>query len=361
MSTATKGLLEKALKLKKIAASAERLSRDTVPLAAFNWSPHGHKLSERDAAAGSKAGADQAFTGLLEHFWAHLPDDLKRRGSLINAEGASLKYLVADEANGSVLLRGSPDASFAHSNAVVDDAALSLCLSCLLIDWKTPKAMRSDAAGVRAQVAFQLLAFYSEFGRAIPIVATDCATSIRVWSLQGRRLVEHLGPAGDALSLSEGMGVVCALLPASIDETEAYLRSLDSPLELDDESGGSSEGEGPDEGPDEEGPDEDRGGGFAGGGGGGGAGGGGGESGAGAGSSAAGAGSRAAGGGGGAADGESLPAGPAPRLGRSRSALSALPQAEANLYADLDAERKKQSLRALLRRVSGMEYLSECV
>jgi uncharacterized membrane protein YgcG len=261
MSKASQTLLGTALAQKNITAVTEHLSCDHVLLPAFNWAPHGRALLEKEAAAGSEAGAVQAFPGLLEHFSQHLPAEINCRGSLINAERAPLEYFVAGEVRtGSVQLRGHPDASFAHSAAVKDDAALSLALSCLLIDWKTPTAMKNEAAKVRAQLVFQLLAFYTKFRRAIPIAATDCATSIRVWALQGRRLVEYVSPTGGPLGLSEGMGVVCALLSASIKEAEAYLLTLHSPLELDDDA---------DEGP---AGDGSRGGGSAGGGGGGGGG-----------------------------------------------------------------------------------------
>ena len=332
MSSASKTLLNNALHVRDIIGQEESLLCSEVPFPAYDWAPHGRTLLEKAAGAGSKTAP--TFPSLPEHFWLHVPADLQRCVALINAESAVLEYLAPSKAGGSVQLSGHPDAALVHSTAFKDDAPMSLSMSCVLFDWKSPKAMREQAASVRAQVVFQLLAFHAMFGRAIPVVATDCSTVFRVWTLKGRRLVEYVSSSGNALSLAEGMGVVCALLPASIAATEAYARSHDAPLE-DDEDGdgeGSSGGRG-------------------------GAAGGGSHEGSGGG----GAGSREGGGGAGAG-GESAGGGePATAVARSRRVRAALSQADANLYVELDAEKAKQRLRALLRRVSGMEYLAENV
>ena len=51
---------------------------------------------------------------------------------------------------------------------------------------------------VEAQLVFQLVAFHSRFNRSIPVVATDCATAIRVWTLDESEssLFEYRGPSG---------------------------------------------------------------------------------------------------------------------------------------------------------------------
>ena len=368
MSAASSSVMQWALLNKSIDSETRQLPCASVRFRAFDWAPHGSQLGEVSAGAGSSTKG-HAFMSLFEHFQSQLPAALQCRGALVKADSATLRFSAKD-AKRHLELTGHTDAAFIRLNAASLDAARVIGQSALLINWKTPAAITGRAAAVEAQVVLQLLAFTAQFRRTVPVVATDCATSMRVWTLQGRVLTEFVGPDRATLTLSQGFGVVCALLPNALDAADEYMsRQLEAPLEAegdyDTDHGDNSAGSG-------------GGGSGRGGGGGGGRGGGGG--------SGVDGGGGGGGGGGGAVDdgggsgrersgstaGNSSGGGNRSGVGAGRSgggggagldrlALGPLSQTreEATLHRDLDAERAKLRLRALLGRARGFEHLAD--
>ena len=309
MSAASATVLRWALGVKRIESRTKVLPCKAMRFTAYNWAPGGVRLAELAATAGS-AAQGRTFPSLTHHFDTQLPARLRRRGALVKAESATLQ-LTAKDPSRHLVLTGHTDAAFLRHDAALLDPTRVLGQSALLVDWKTPAAFADKAAGVEAQVVVQLLAFAGCFRRTVPIVATDCATCMRVWSLEGRVLTEFVGPGGAQLTLAGGFSVVCALLPSALDEVDAYMaQQLRAPLEDDADDDDAEGADGDDD--------------ANGSGGGGGGGSGGGNSGS-----------------------------------VSRSALRDLPQArESQLYAQVEAEEVKSRLRALLRRTRGFEYLA---
>ena len=308
----------------------------SIPFAEYDWSPFGcgPLLLEKRAAAGIKTG-DNCFVSLLSHFEAQLPARLRGLAKLINVEGALLTFRCKD-AETDLEVKGHSDAAFVLNVAKSSSADTSMPLCCLLIDWKTESAMR-NAAAVQAQLVFQLLAYRTQYGRAVPVVATDCKTQMRVWALEGSALIEFESRAGGPMTVAEGFGVVCRLLPDAVEAAEAFLlRVRETPLVVADEAA-----------PDDD-DDEGTGGDNYGGG-----------SGRYAGGTDGGRGSAASGRGDAADSISGNAAAGGPSSGRSRRpALREMSQAEAALYADAEAEVAKQRLRGLLTRSFGLAHLA---
>ena len=232
MSAASATVLRWALGVKRIESRTKVLSCMAKPFEAYDWAPGGVRLAELAATAGS-AAQGRTFPSLMHHFGTQLPANLRRRGALVKAESATLQ-LTAKDPSRHLVLTGHTDAAFLRHDAASLDPTRVLGQSALLVDWKTPTAFADKAAGVEAQVVVQLLAFAGCFRRTVPIVATDCATGMRVWTLEGRVLTEFVGPGGAQLTLAGGFSVVCALLPSALDSVDAYMaQQLRAPLEDD--------------------------------------------------------------------------------------------------------------------------------
>ena len=249
LSAASGSVLRWALSVKSIESQTMFLSCQEMPFRAFDWVRGKVRLSELAASAGSTAQG-RTVPGLAHHFGTQLPASLRRRGELVKAESATLHFSAKDSSR-HLVLKGHTDAAFIRHGAASLDPSRVLGQSALLVVWKTPAAFADNAVGLEAQVVLQLLAFAACFRRPVPIVATDCATGMRVWSLDGRVLTEYVGPGGAQLTLAGGFSVVCALLPSALDGVDAYMaQQLRAPLEDDaegddgddDASGGGGSG-----------------------------------------------------------------------------------------------------------------------
>lgn len=229
MSNATKTLADAAAKSRNIDQSDRSLSSSIAPVAftPFNWTP---------AGGASMLSEDRATPHLMDHFWQQLttalpPDSgtpfsmgLGATCKIVDARTADLSLQVTHKLKSGVLetatINGHPDAVITLFDTSDVDVKTSLRYACAIIDWKTPKALASSETKVRSQLLLETISFYSLAKRSVPVIATDCATSMRIWVLEGRKLVEYLGSArvGEhgrcSLTLEEGCGLlVHQLLP----------------------------------------------------------------------------------------------------------------------------------------------------
>ena len=93
----------------------------------------------------------------------------------------------------------------------------------LLVDWKTPAAMQ-DAHAITTLAYQHVMGAVELFKRPVPVVFTDFATTIRVWSLEGRAIGEFVGADGSSLALPAAMLLVRDLLALQLAEMERKLR-----------------------------------------------------------------------------------------------------------------------------------------
>jgi hypothetical protein len=174
------------------------------------------------------------YGSLLSHLESAIPDNLKNAGvSFADARHASLKLYYSATESGSAQIRsvtvsGHTDAAALHPRRAVVCGRVIHDLSCalVLIDWKTPAAMRSEnAASVQAQLCSQIIAFREQFGYSAPGVATDLSTAIRVWNLEGQIITEYVNASGGPLSLSEGVHLMWQLILKQVPIVSSWLEA----------------------------------------------------------------------------------------------------------------------------------------
>jgi hypothetical protein len=226
MSAASETVVAAAVRKRGVVAVDAALPPGSTPLpfAMFEWQgARSHTLTEPQA------------TPLLEtHFWAQLRAAFPA-GSVDRPTGGLADYCKIADARSAKLTLGSVKYSSVGKRPVVasingnPDAVITLHaatdgvngsvlrFACALIDWKTPAEMKSEnASRVRSQLTLEALAIRSIVPWPLPVIATDCATSIRVWVLVGHALTEYVvvtvQPDGTRLSRPLLLGEGCWLL-----------------------------------------------------------------------------------------------------------------------------------------------------
>lgn len=230
-----------------------------APFEVFTWGRRDEEEATPDLQAHFMRQLESAIgPGVNEH----LSDGLAAYCKIVDARKSPLALRVKmrptpDEGPVVTTIVGHPDA--AVTPLFADDSD-SVKWACAVIDWKTTTAMDERAAAVSAQLSLESLAVHSVTQRRLPVIATDCATSMRVWVLEGRNLVEYMGGAGTTaspwrpLTLQEGLGLLAQhLLPAAyaeVIEARAVRSTLpffpddeDGDLDDDDESGEGDDGD----------------------------------------------------------------------------------------------------------------------
>jgi len=201
---------------------------EPVHVPPFNWRPGGREkdLLEPEATNGG-AYEGGSYHGLLRHLELATPAGLVRQLRFEDVRQLQFSYEAHVGPDGSeggtTVVNGFADSVFALKMATPESA---WTLGCVVIDWKTPTAI-AKLSDVTAQLTMEMLAFATSTRRKGPVlfVATDLRDRMRVWQLMGRRITEFRGDDQAFLSVSEGYGVVCALLPACITACTQWCES----------------------------------------------------------------------------------------------------------------------------------------
>ena len=190
---------------------------------------------------------------LCAHFWDQLTAALPAGAHVFLSRGLATDCQVVDARQAPLTLcceyaprpgvdpalatvRGHPDAVITLRSANERSSSTVLTYACAVIDWKTPAAMASSA--VEPQLVLEALALRPFTRRPVPVVATDCSTSMRVWLLVGHVLTEYAPPAAQGggaapqgrasrrrLTLEEGCALLAQhLLPAAVAGAAAQHR-----------------------------------------------------------------------------------------------------------------------------------------
>ena len=249
-----------AVSTRSFVAAIDSTAYPPVALDAYNWRPNGSTvdLSEDAATSGHKnsgassgvpdgsdasaptskqkrkgpKAATAAYTSLPEHFHISLPAELQGRLKFLDVRKEKFQFkttfpynfLNAHGATGTTVVSGYADSAFVLPCAVSGNA---LALSCLVVDWKSKDKILDNAA-VQAQLNMEILGFVARTSREGPVlfVATDLDSRMRIWVLRGRTISEFRKADGVFYSISEGFGVVCALLPECIEACQTYFEAL---------------------------------------------------------------------------------------------------------------------------------------
>ena len=217
----------------------------------------------------------QATDRLRAHFWAQLTAALPAGAHSLLPRGLAADCQIVDARRAPLALcceyapwpgvdpvlatvRGHPDAVVTLSSANERSSPSVLTYACAVIDWKTPAAM--DSSAVEPQLVLETLALRPFTRRPVPVVATDCSTSMRVWLLVGRVLTEYAPPAAQGgaapqglasrrrLTLEEGCALLAQhLLPAAVAGAASQHR-VDLATEDDGDDGTEDDGDSGDAG-----------------------------------------------------------------------------------------------------------------
>jgi len=228
-SKASKTFAARALKSAHFGLRVELARAEPVHVPPFNWRPGGREadLPEAEATDGG-AYEGGSYAGLLHHLQMATPAALQLELRFEDVRHEKFTYEAHVRSDGSpggvTVVDGFADSVFALRPAA---AEVAFTWGCVVIDWKTPTAIAIESK-VAAQVIMEMLAFAASTRRKGPVlfVATDLRDRMRVWQLEGRTITEFRGVGEAFLSVSEGFGVVCAMLPACIAACKRWFERL---------------------------------------------------------------------------------------------------------------------------------------